>query len=202
MNWLFGLFRRENVSVKVPVKEPETLEVKKNKKTVDVRDVTEKKCGYCGQVGHNIKTCVSMNSQMDEITSYFSKHENRMDIDGSKAYLLTIDKKVINRYLEKYKIRDYMYNKCSVYYDSNIKGTKGSELNMKLMIGYLCVVPLHPEIIIKRAQTHSEDCISMTCNDRSHDVYRHRGDGNLFGVRCLIGGTNTGLLAAAALGRR
>jgi hypothetical protein len=97
-----------------------------------------------------------------------------------------------------------MYNKCSVYYDSNIKGTKGSELNMKLMIGYLCVVPLHPGILIKRAPTHSEYCTRITCNDKSHDIYRHHDqyNGNLFGVRCLVGGTNTGLLAAAALGRR
>jgi hypothetical protein len=106
MNWLFGLFRRENISVKNPVKKSETEEVKKK------LSVKEKKCHYCGQVGHNIKTCMSMNSQMDEITSYFSKHENRMDIDGSKAYLLTIDKKVINRYLEKYVITCIISVRC------------------------------------------------------------------------------------------
>jgi hypothetical protein len=194
MNWLFGLFRRENMSVKNLVKNPETEEVKKE------RSVKEKRCSYCKGAGHNVKTCVSMNAQMDAITSYFSKYKNRMDIDGSKAHLLTIDKKVINRYLEKHNIRNYMYSMCSVYYDNNIRGTKRGDLNVKLMIGYLCVLPLHPEIIIKRVPPHSIYCNNMSCNDKSHDKYRHRSDENVFSVRIINSGMNFSLAMAMAGG--
>lgn len=46
------------------------------------------------------------------------------NIPKTRAYLNSIDKVVLNRYVIKYNIKKYMYTNCSVYYDNNISSNK------------------------------------------------------------------------------
>jgi len=100
---------------------------------------------------HNIKKCESINNEIDKITEYCSNNENQTNIPKTREYLNSIDKIVLNRYVVKYNIKKYMYKNCSVYYDNNISSNKNIHAkNIELIIGYNCVLPLHPEIKIKR----------------------------------------------------
>lgn len=104
-----------------------------------------KRCSYCRNETHKINNCQLVNDMMSEITSRVT---NNKDIPSVRDYLRGIDKKIILRYVSKRGLRRYMYQNCSVYYDSHISKSRESEI--ELIIGYLCVLPYHPEILIER----------------------------------------------------
>lgn len=115
------------------------------------KQATEKHCGFCKETGHNIRNCETLHNALDNITDYCSSCRNQTNLPKVRMYLSEFDKAVINRYISKYNISNYMYHHCSVYYDNHIRSIKTRFLkNVELIIGYLCVLPLHPEIKIKR----------------------------------------------------
>lgn len=109
----------------------------------------EKCCSYCCENKHNISKCEKMNDELNKITEYCSHYENQTNIPKTKEFLKKIDNVVIKRYVKIHKIRNYMYHNCSQYYDNIEKNNN----NIELIIGYLCVLPLHPELKIKRTST-------------------------------------------------
>ena len=104
-----------------------------------------KHCSYCRDLSHTIRTCPTMNEELDKITQYCSNQTNIIDV---KQYLKTFEKPIIDRYIKKHNINSSMCNYCSDYYNNVIKPSK--EKNIDLLVGYLCVLPLHPEIKHKR----------------------------------------------------
>lgn len=106
----------------------------------------EKCCSFCGENNHNISKCEKINNELNKITDYCSHYENQTNIPKTRDFLEKINNIVINRYVIKHKIKSYMYYKCSQYYDNSVNN------NIDLIIGYLCVLPLHPEIKIQRTK--------------------------------------------------
>ena len=88
------------------------------------KEAVIKKCSFCKETTHNILKCEQINIKLEEITEYFSNYENKLNIPNAMDYLLIFDSIIINRYVTKYNIKNYMYHNCSVYYDNNITKCK------------------------------------------------------------------------------
>lgn len=137
-----------------------------------------KKCAFCKEIGHDIRKCEQVNNKLEEISNYFLIYENQVNIPKAKEFLETFDKLILNIFESKYKIKNYMCNNCSVYYDNNIYIKKNQIV--ELLIGYLCVLPLHPEIKIKRNKRNK---INKHSNSNSNQINRNNKnmfDGNVF----------------------
>lgn len=114
---------------------------------------TIKRCKYCRQIDHNISKCELIEIEISKIPQYCSVNIN--DIPNVRDYLTQTNKIVLERYVTKSNLLNYMRHNCSVYYDNNIYNAKNSHLkNVELVIGYLCVLPFHPEIKIQRQYKH------------------------------------------------
>lgn len=107
-------------------------------------------CSYCQSLEHNIKTCVEMNQQLDSIKTYCIESLNSQNVIKLTTYLNTYNEKVLQRYINIKKIDSYMFNNCVEYYNGNISELKGKDKYIQLIIGYEHILPLHPEIRIKR----------------------------------------------------
>ncbi len=106
--------------------------------------IKAKCCSYCGENNHTISKCDIMNNKLQNMVNYCSEYENQINIPKTKLFLEKIDKKVIKRYITQKNIRIYMYHNCSQYYDHSVNN------DIDLIIGFLCILPLHPEIKIPR----------------------------------------------------
>jgi hypothetical protein len=158
MNSIYNLFKslytnKEDTFINKDDKNDE-IELECESQIVDKTPI-EKRCSFCKKNDHNIKKCELINNEIDKITDYCSNNENQTKIPKIREYLNSIDKFVLNRYVIKYNIKKYMYKNCSVYYDNNISSNKNiNTRNIELIIGYNCILPLHPEIKIKRQSNH------------------------------------------------
>ena len=122
------------------------------------KEPVTKLCSFCKKCDHNIRHCDAMNSQLQQITDYCSS--NQTNIPKTRAYLNTIDKRVIYRYVQSNKLYSYMYQNCQEYFNNNCKhGTKLKKY-IEVIIGYLCVLPLNPQIKIKRKSTDKKTHIT------------------------------------------
>lgn len=119
----------------------------KNNKNIEQKPpiiIKAKCCSYCGENNHTISKCDIMNNKLQNMVNYCSEYENQINIPKTKLFLEKIDKKVIKRYITQKNIRIYMYHNCSQYYDHSVNN------DIDLIIGFLCILPLHPEIKIPR----------------------------------------------------
>jgi hypothetical protein len=129
-------------------------------------DKKEKCCSYCHENNHNILKCEKMNNELNELTNYCSQYENQINIPKTKEFLEKLNNAVIKRYVKKHNLKRYMYNNCSQYYDNSVKN------DIDIIIGYLCVLPLHPEIKIKRTTYKKEKYTKVKPNrHRQHNNY-------------------------------
>lgn len=149
-NWLKNKFKRRH---SVPTNE--VLEPTVQETTISIKEQVEvecekpkriKKCGFCEQEGHDVRKCDQLNTHLNELRQYLKNSTNYSIIDVRK-HLKKIDDFILGKYIDKHNINDYMYEYCSIYYDNNITR---KNMNIELLIGYYCVLPLHPEIKIKR----------------------------------------------------
>jgi hypothetical protein len=107
-----------------------------------------KMCAYCKNCDHNIRHCDQMNSELQNMINFCSS--NQSDVPKVRKYLNTVDKRVIYRYVQSKKLSNFMYQNCPEYYENNCKyGTK-LEKYIEVIIGYLCVLPLNPQIKNRR----------------------------------------------------
>lgn len=108
-------------------------------------------CSHCHQSDHTIRQCVVMNTALREMVDYCTS--NATNIPKVRTYLNTIDAKVVFRYTATHKLRHYLYTYCPQYYDNNcVRGTRLNN-NIELIIGYLCVLPLNPQMKVKREKS-------------------------------------------------
>ena len=112
-----------------------------------IKNKKEKCCSYCKDPTHSINKCEKVMIELNNITEYCSEYENQLNIPKTRKFLSSLDKKIIDRYVKKNNIRTFMSDHCYNYYDNN------QNSNIELIIGYLCVLPLHPEIKNKRIIT-------------------------------------------------
>lgn len=146
----------------------------------------EKHCSYCKDINHTISKCDKMNYELEKITQYCSLIENQNNIPETRKYLQSINNTIISRYAVKNKIRRFMYNNCFQYYVNNIEPCKNIFYkNVELIIGYLCVLPLHPEIRIKK--------VSQPKAPQPVHCHKNHNNGN-FGVFVGTQGVGVGFM--------
>lgn len=107
-----------------------------------------------------------MADEFKRIEDYCSNVVNQVNLPETRKFLSTIDKDVIRRYIAKHNISNYMYENCSQYYDNNINLRDNKKNNIELIIGYLCVLPLHPEIKIKRQRKQTQQPVKQKQTQR------------------------------------
>ncbi len=138
---------------------------------INIQVKKEKHCSFCKDPSHTITKCDKMNYEIDKITEYCSIIENQINIPETRKYLQSIDSVIINRYVTKNKIKDYMYNNCYQYYNNNIKLTRNTnQKNIELIIGYLCVLPLHPEIRNKKEPKNKKQIVHCHKNHNNNNI--------------------------------
>jgi hypothetical protein len=122
-----------------------------------------KLCAYCKNSDHNVRHCDQMNCELLNMTNFCTS--NQSNIPKVRKYLNTVDKRVINRYVQSKKLSNYMYQNCYEYFENNCKyGTK-LEKYIEVIIGYLCVLPLNPQIKNRRQPAVKKPTIPTVRNN-------------------------------------
>lgn len=141
-----------------------------------IKEPKIKHCSFCNNTNHIISKCQIVNDAMYDITN---KLKNNNDIVSARKYLQNINKILLKRYISVNSINKYMYRNCSIYYDNNISKLKDKDI--ELIIGYLCVLPFHPEIKIQR-EYKSNKVSNKVCNNEQNN--------SLFGGMLLVSNRN------------
>jgi hypothetical protein len=145
--------------------------IKKERKE-DKKVKKDKKCSFCRQTGHCIRNCPQINDEFNKITEYFSNYENKVNVVKAKEYLLEFDPIIISRYIIKNRIELKLEYDCFIYYN-NIKYsneyTSSRDRNIELLIAYLVVLPLHPEMKIRRP--NSQPNKKNTCSNKKNTSF-------------------------------
>ena len=121
-----------------------------NTKKQVAKSQTPPTCSFCKCPDHKITKCPQITQGIAKIKTYCSSYSNQQNIPATIKWLEQLDEKILNRYVIAYNIDNYMWNNCSQYYMNNIEGKRKKYKLIELIIGYNCVLPLHPEIRIKR----------------------------------------------------
>ncbi len=154
-------------------------------------------CSFCKCPDHNITKCPEVLGEIDRIKTYCSEYANQQNIPATIKWLEQFDEKVLNRYVVISNINNYMWSHCAVYYSNNIEGTKGKKKSIELIIGHDCVLPLHPEIKIKREYKKKQPVTNTHCHHNSNPNNFSVG---AFGTGIVIGtGVATGFAMANIL---
>jgi hypothetical protein len=166
MNYIMKLFFKSNNSKNVELAQVEEMNdvinvLETNEPNIKIKKI--KKCSFCKQTNHNVRNCEQLNEKFEEITNHFKNYENKTNIPSAKEFLILFDKFILNKYIKKYNINNFMYYNCSIYYDNNINNKNKT---IELIIGYLCVLPLHPEIKIKRVKKEKKQTTIIILNNK------------------------------------
>jgi hypothetical protein len=143
MNYIRKLFGLQNKEL--PYSNTNELDIYFTKNEINKK---QSHCSYCNDTSHKINTC---QLATDILMSITEKLSNNNDIPFARTYLQKIDKKLIKRYVTKHHLDTYMYRNCYNYYYDCIDTAE--DKNIELIIGYLCVLPFHPELKTKNNKT-------------------------------------------------
>lgn len=162
-----------------------------------IKPHTKPTCSFCKCPEHNITKCPEVLEEIGKIKAYCSEYANQQNIPGTTKWLEQFDEKILNRYVVSSNINNYMWSHCTVYYSNNIEGTKGKKRLIELIIGHDCVLPLHPEIKIKREYKKKQPVTNTHCHHNSNPNNFSVG---AFGTGIVIGtGVATGFAMANML---
>ncbi len=155
-------------------------------------------CSHCKSIQHNIKTCPQMNESINAIKTYcnnFLVNQNNLTVFSVSNYLNTWDENILKRYVNVKQINSFMFTNCVEYYNGNIDGLVGKDRYIQLIIGYECVLPLHPEIRIKRTYKKQNYGKSHCHTNSSHLNTNSNYNNNLnFGLNNYSTGFVTGFV--------
>lgn len=106
----------------------------------------EECCTFCKEPMHKSETCPII---LQHITYQCSLIDDETLL---RQYLSLLDTSVLQNYVDSHKLKEKMFLNCSKYYDRYIAPfeTKQDEFNVELMVGYMHILPMYPEISVKR----------------------------------------------------
>lgn len=115
-------------------------------------------CTFCKEQMHTLETCPVI---LQHITYQCSLIEDETLL---RQYLALLDSTVLQNYVNSHDLKQKMYMNCSKYYDRYIApfASKPEEFNIELMVGYMHVLPLYPEISVKRKKLLSMQTMAVT----------------------------------------
>jgi hypothetical protein len=180
IKYIFGITNSEDANNQVT--EPESRPI------VDTH--AKPVCSFCKGGEHNITKCPEATNLITKIKTYCSEYANQQNIPATMKWLDQFDKKILDRYVTVSNINNYMWYHCSVYWTNNIEGLNGKNKLIQLIIGHDCVLPLHPEIRIKRVRKESKTIYVYTKEKPDYSP------ASAFGAGLIMG---TGIAAGAEL---